>query len=64
LASINIANVIKFKDTFVDDVKGILYLVMEFADGGDLAVIKKLFRVKYQGIRKKDHTLQKMLFGR
>jgi NIMA (never in mitosis gene a)-related kinase len=38
LASINITNVIKFKDTFVDDVKGILYLVMEFADGGDLAV--------------------------
>jgi serine/threonine protein kinase len=64
LASINIANVIKFKDTFVDDMKGILYLVMEFADGGDLAVINKLFRVKYQVIRKKDHTLQKMLYGR
>lgn len=39
LASINIANVIKFKDTFVDDMRGILYLVMEFADGGDLQVL-------------------------
>ena len=39
LASIHIAHVIKFKDTFVDDAKGILYLVMEYADGGDIAVI-------------------------
>lgn len=64
LASINISNVIKFKDTFVDDMRGILYLVMEFADGGDLQVDWLLFRDKFRHIRRKALGLASKRFGR
>lgn len=64
LASISSPNVIEYKTAFFDEPSNQLCIVMEYADGGDLAVILILSRVLSKKNKRRDKNSTKISSGR
>jgi NIMA (never in mitosis gene a)-related kinase len=64
LASINSPNVVTYHTAFFDNTNATLCIVMEYADGGDLAVPYMLYREWLRGKAKNIKNSMRILFGK
>lgn len=64
LASIDSPNVISYKSAFFEEMGNTLCILMEYADGGDLAVLNSSLRDSSRRRGTKDRSSQKTLSGR
>ena len=64
LASIDSPNIISYKKAFFEEFGSTLCILMEYADGGDLAVLYILVRASSSERRTKVISSQRTSFGR